>query len=63
MDDVFEELRRIRPNLPVILMSGYMTDEVIGTFKGLGVVGFLQKPFGRATLLKEVREALGPPAA
>ena len=63
VDDVFEELRRLRPNIPVIIMSGYMTDDVVDHFESMGVVGFLQKPFGRETLLEKVRAALGSSAA
>lgn len=62
-DDVFESIQRIRPNVPVIMMSGYSEQDVIGRFKGVGVVGFLNKPFGRAALLEKVREAIEPPAA
>ena len=62
-EEVFEQLQRIRPNIPVIMMSSFVEHEVIGHFLGMGVVGFLQKPFGRYTLLAAVRKALGPPAA
>ena len=62
-DDVFQELRFIRPDIPVILMSGYTEEDVTGRFNGLGIVGFLQKPFGRAKLLETVHEAIDPPAA
>ncbi len=61
--DVFEELQSIRPNIPVIMMSGYLEEEIMGRFFGKGIVGFLQKPFGRTTLLDKVREVIGPPAA
>jgi len=62
-DDVFESIQRIRPNIPVIMMSGYAEEDVIGRFKGMGIVGFLHKPFGRVALLDMVRDALDPPAA
>ncbi|MFC1639431.1 response regulator [Gemmatimonadota bacterium] len=62
-DDVFLELQRIRPNVPVIMMSGYMEEKVTGRFKGLGIVGFLQKPFNRAELPERVGEAIDPTAA
>ena len=61
--EVFEELQRIRPDIPVIMMSGSLEEEVMGRFLGMGIVGFLQKPFGQSTLLDKVREALDPPAA
>jgi DNA-binding NtrC family response regulator len=62
-DEVFQELQLIRPDIPVILMSGYTEEDVTGRFNGLGIVGFLQKPFGRAKLLETVHEAIDPPAA
>lgn len=62
-EEVFDSLQRIRPNIPVIMMSGYAKEDVIGQFKGMGIVGFLHKPFGRAALLDMLSEAIGPPAA
>ena len=62
-DDVFEELQRIRPQVPVIMMSGYAEEHVVARFKGLGIVGFLKKPFGRAVLLDTVQRAIDPSAA
>lgn len=62
-DKVFEALQSIRPGVPVIMMSGAAEEEVMGRFLGLGIVGFLQKPFGRTTLLDKVREAIEPQAA
>ena len=61
--EVFEELQRIRPDIPVIMMSGSDGKEIMGRFMGMGIVGFLKKPFGQSTLLDKVREALDPPAA
>ena len=57
-EDVFEQIQRIHPNLPVIFTSGHAEEEVIGHFLGMGVVGFLQKPFRQQELIQKVREAL-----
>ena len=62
-NDVFKELQDIRPNIPVIMMSGYTEEDVTGSFKGQGIVGFLQKPFRRAELLGKIDEAIDPTAA
>jgi CheY-like chemotaxis protein len=62
-DEIFEELRRIRPNIPVIMMSGFAEEDSIGRFLGMGVVGFLKKPFGPLTLFQAVKNALDQPAA
>jgi len=61
--DVFEELQRIKPNVPVIMMSGFVEDHELGRFLGMGVVGFLQKPFKQTTLVDAVSKAIGPSAA
>jgi CheY-like chemotaxis protein len=41
--DVFEQIQRARPNIPVIRMSGFVEKEASVRFMGMGVVGFLQK--------------------
>ena len=56
--EIFEQLQRIRPGIPVIMMSGFTEEDVIGRFLGMGVVGFLKKPFGPLTLFQAVRKAL-----
>ena len=42
---VFGEIRRIDPMIPVILMSGYSEQEATARFSGRGLAGFIQKPF------------------
>jgi CheY-like chemotaxis protein len=57
-DQLAEELLRFRPDLPIILCSGYgrtMTDQKA---KAMGIRAFLQKPFGRRELGLAVQEAL-----
>jgi PAS domain S-box-containing protein len=56
--EVFHELRRLRPGLPAILMSGY-TDAASRVQEG-GLAGFLQKPFRVADLAHAVTSALAP---
>jgi len=50
----FQEIRKIRPELPVILTSGYNEQESIQDFIGRGLAGFLQKPY----TLRALGEAL-----
>jgi PAS domain S-box-containing protein len=57
-EDVFRELRQLRPDVRVLLMSGYAEQEVMTRFEGKGLAGFLQKPFQLPTLLAKVRQAL-----
>ena len=42
----FAELRRIRGDVRVILMSGFNEQEAVSKFTGKGLASFLQKPFG-----------------
>ncbi len=48
----------IRPELPIIICSGYSTIMVGDHIKELGVSAFLQKPIGRNMLLTQVAKAL-----
>lgn len=54
-----EALRGLRPDLPVVLMSGFSVPEVTLQCAGLGITGFVQKPFGTPDLVAAVRRALG----
>jgi PAS domain S-box-containing protein len=44
-EETFRELRRIRGEACVILMSGFNEQEAAARFVGKGLAGFLQKPF------------------
>jgi len=56
-DDVFSEMRRIRPDSRIVLMSGYAEDA--GSGPGTErAAGFLRKPFTHEALAREVRRAL-----
>ena len=54
---VLQEAKRLRPNLPFILMSGHAQAPEISRAKGLGSVGFLGKPFS-PNQLKEMLESI-----
>ena len=54
--ETFLELRRIRPDLSVILSSGFDdNDSMIGRFMTEESVGFIQKPYRPAQLVEKVR--------
>ena len=57
-EQTFGELRRIRPEVWVVLMSGYNEVDVTNRFVGKGLAGFLQKPFRVGALLDLVRSIL-----
>jgi len=55
-EQTFKEMRKLRPEVKVILISGYSKDDLSQRFSGQGLVGFLQKPFS----LDDLRQALSP---
>lgn len=57
--DALRELHAIRPDLPVILSSGYTEEDVTARTDGGGAVGFVQKPYRPSALVASVRAALG----
>jgi two-component system, cell cycle sensor histidine kinase and response regulator CckA len=56
------ELRRIRPDIPIIAMSGYGDIELMEHFGQAGIEDFLPKPFSPGQLAAKVRDALAPMA-
>ena len=50
-EEVLRHLRQLRPDVRVIVMSGYNEHEMQQRFAGQRVAGFVQKPFGPAVLL------------
>ena len=56
----FSELRRIRSEVRVVLMSGFNETEAVSSFSGKGLAGFLSKPFDFDALSETLRRAAGP---
>ncbi len=54
-----QEMRQSRPDLPIILCSGYSDNITPEDAKIQGFQGYLPKPFRSAKLAQTVREALG----
>jgi CheY-like chemotaxis protein len=54
-----ERARGIRPDLPVVFMSGYTADEVLRQGVKEGQVEFLQKPFTPDSLVRRLLRVLG----
>ena len=52
-----KELRAMRPNIPVLFVSGY-SDDVVDTTNGAVDAPIVPKPYDRARLAAAVREAL-----
>ena len=58
-EEVFHEMRKLRDNLPVVLISGYTEQEIMERFEGAGLVGAVQKPAPMKVLLSKVNAAIG----
>ncbi|OQX14286.1 MAG: hypothetical protein BWK76_14935 [Desulfobulbaceae bacterium A2] len=58
-EECYREMRRIRPDVRVLLTSGYNEQEAIARFAGKGLAGFVQKPFSMGELLGAVDRVLG----
>jgi FixJ family two-component response regulator len=56
--EVAGALRELRPDLPIVLMSGFSVEELTRQSTGLGITGFVEKPFTARDLLTAVRHAL-----
>jgi two-component system cell cycle sensor histidine kinase/response regulator CckA len=56
--EAYIEMREIRPDLKVILISGFKKDKRIEEILGLGVNVFIQKPYSMVTLAQEVKKVI-----
>lgn len=57
--ELADQLRRKRPELPVLFMSGYSGEATDLNVPGVGPVSFLKKPFSSRELPLRVRELMG----
>jgi DNA-binding NtrC family response regulator len=62
-DEVFEEIHKVAPEVPVILMSGYSQSEATQALADKGLAAFLSKPCSIKEALAVVHKALGMAAA
>jgi signal transduction histidine kinase/ActR/RegA family two-component response regulator len=53
--DTFREIRSLRPDAAVVLMSGYSAEEAGGRFVGKGLAGFVEKPFSTQGLVNAIQ--------
>ncbi|MDD5285490.1 MAG: response regulator, partial [Desulfuromonadaceae bacterium] len=54
-EQCFQELRRIKPDVKVIMSSGFSENEVTQKFVGKGLAGFIQKPYKLSALKETIR--------
>ena len=57
--ETLRQLKGIRRNIPVVIISGYGEPDVLLRLQGLGVAGVLSKPYARAVLESKLAEVLG----
>ncbi len=57
--EVLDALRRLRPDVPVVLVSGHPVEVAAQPLGARGADAFLQKPFLPAELVERLREAFG----
>jgi CheY-like chemotaxis protein len=57
--ETLPELRKIAPDIDVIISSGYGEEQTMGLFMGQKVSGFVQKPYTSLRLADKVRATLG----
>ena len=57
-EEAFREIRRVDPEVIVILSSGYNEQDATRRFDGKGLAGFIQKPFTISSLKRKVMQVL-----
>ncbi|NOY90191.1 MAG: PAS domain S-box protein [Deltaproteobacteria bacterium] len=58
-EEVFREIRSRNPDAKIVLCSGYSEHEATERFIGMGLAGFLHKPYGMKDLEAVLCESLG----
>jgi PAS domain S-box-containing protein len=59
--DTYGELKKINPEVRVLLVSGYSLNKQIEELMGLGCKGYIQKPFDIVQLSQKIRQVLDTP--
>src|SRR5581483_4225907 len=57
-EEAFLEIRQIRPQAVIFIMSGYGPQQVLSRFKDKALNGFVQKPFQSKDLIAALRSVL-----
>jgi len=57
-EEALREIRRLRPTMPVILMSGYSEERTAHRFAAEHIDGFLRKPYEPEELTEKLEKAL-----
>jgi two-component system, cell cycle sensor histidine kinase and response regulator CckA len=57
-EQTLQELRLVKPQLRVLLMSGYSEGDILGRLGGSGPLAYIAKPFTRDRLERALRQLL-----
>jgi len=61
--ELAQRLLQRQPDLRVLFISGYTSDELVNRVAFGSAFGFLQKPFSPAALIRKIQEVLRPARA
>jgi len=53
-------LKAIRPEVPVLVSTGFTEETAMRRFAGADIAGFIQKPYTMHALVEKIRSVLGP---
>lgn len=57
-EETLRRLQAVKPDVRVVLSSGYHQSEAVRRFTGRGLAGFIQKPYTAAQLAERIKAAL-----
>ena len=57
-EETFRAIRQISPDVRVVLSSGYSEETATGRLAGLGLAGFIQKPYQLDTMIATLRQSV-----
>ncbi len=57
-EETFAAMNRLRPQVPIVISSGYSEDDVAQRFAGRGIAGVLEKPYAFTALIEKMRDVL-----
>lgn len=57
-EEALSGIQRVRPEMPVVLSSGFSEEEARRRFGGRSLAGFLQKPYTATALARKIKQAL-----
>jgi DNA-binding NarL/FixJ family response regulator len=58
--EAFRELRKINPDVRVLISSGFSQHGTVRKLREEGAIGFLNKPFRVAELAQQIAGAMAP---